>query len=84
MILDLNRRTVTLQLFVFVTQWTLMIAGFGLLALEIAPINLVPSFIPFHRVVDAGVKGLIALALSAVWLFVWDGQVRFFFYRREK
>jgi hypothetical protein len=61
-----------------------MIVGFGVLALEVAPINLVPPSIPFARLVDAGLKGFIALVLSVVWLFIWDRQVRILFYRKEK
>jgi len=61
-----------------------MIIGFGILTKYIAPLNLVSPDQTLGRLLDAGVKGLIALSLSAVWLFIWDRQVRFYFHRREK
>ena len=80
----MNRRTVIVQLFIFAIQWVLMVVGFGLLALVIAPAKLVDPSFPFERYVDAGIKALIALFLSVSWLFLWDKQVRVFFYRRER
>ena len=80
----MNKRTVALQAAVFAIQWVLIIVGFGLLVVEVAPIDLVPQTIPLARLVDAGLKGLIALTLSLVWLFVWDRQVRFLFYGKDK
>ena len=46
------------------------------------PLRLVALNLPFGSYFDASVKALVALALSAIWLFVWDRQVRFYFYRR--
>jgi hypothetical protein len=79
----LNQRAVALQLVVFVTQWGLMIAGFGILALLVAPLRLQldPSL---GRYFDAAVKAMIALVLSISWLFIWDRQVRLYFYRRRE
>ncbi len=61
-----------------------MIAGFGLLAIVIAPAQIFPSSIASYRYVEAGLKALIALVMSIFWLFVWDRQVRFLFYRRDR
>ncbi len=72
-----------LQLIVFVTQWGLMIIGFGILAVLVAPlrIQLDPSL---GRYFDAAVKAMIALVLSISWLFIWDRQVRLYFYRKRE
>ena len=72
-----------MQLIVFVTQWGLMILGFGILALLVAPLRLQldPSL---GRYFDAGVKAMIALILSISWLFIWDRQVRLYFYRKRE
>jgi hypothetical protein len=72
-----------LQLVVFVTQWGLMIIGFGILALVVAPLRIQtdPSL---GRYFDAAAKALIALVLSISWLFIWDRQVRMYFYRRRE
>jgi len=79
----LNLRAIALQLIVFVTQWGLMILGFGILALLVAPLRLQldPSL---GRYFDAGVKAMIALILSISWLFIWDRQVRLYFYRKRE
>jgi hypothetical protein len=79
----LNQRAVALQLLVFVTQWGLMIIGFGILAVVVAPLRLQldPSL---GRYFDAGVKAMIALVLSISWLFIWDRQVRLYFYRKRE
>ncbi len=61
-----------------------MIVGFGLLAVEIAPTRLVPPSVTYDRYLDAVVKAVIAVVMSVFWLFVWDRQVRLFFYRRER
>ncbi len=68
----------------FVTQWGLMIIGFGILSLVVAPLRLLDPGLPFGRYFDAGVKALLALVLSVAWLFIWDRQVRLYFYRRAK
>jgi hypothetical protein len=78
----LNQRAVALQLIVFVTQWGLMIAGFGILALIVAPLR-IQSDVSLGRYFDAAVKAMIALILSISWLFIWDRQVRLYFYRRR-
>ncbi len=72
-----------IQYAIFVSQWVLMIIGFGILTRYIAPLNLIPTDQTFGRLFDAGFKGLVALGLSVVWLFIWDRQVRSYFYRRE-
>ena len=79
----LNQRAVALQLLVFVTQWGLMIIGFGILAVVVAPLRLQldPSL---GRYFDAGTKAMIALVLSISWLFIWDRQVRLYFYRKRE
>lgn len=79
----LNQRAVALQLLVFITQWGLMIIGFGILAVVVAPLplQLDPSL---GRYFDAGVKAMIALVLSISWLFIWDRQVRLYFYRKRE
>ncbi|TMI32689.1 hypothetical protein E6H27_04780 [Candidatus Bathyarchaeota archaeon] len=79
----LNQRAIALQLIVFLTQWGLMITGFGILALIVAPlrVQLDPSL---GRYFDAGVKAMIALVLSIFWLFIWDRQVRLYFYRKKE
>jgi hypothetical protein len=79
----LNQRAVALQLIVFVTQWGLMIAGFGILALIVAPLR-IQSDVSLGRYFDAAVKAMIALILSISWLFIWDRQVRLYFYRRRE
>ena len=80
----MNKKVVTFQLGIFVTQWGLMLIGFGLLTRIVAPATLVGPSLPLGRYLDAGVKGLIALGLSVVWLFIWDRQVRLYFFRRSK
>jgi len=79
----LNQRAVALQLLVFGTQWGLMIIGFGILAVVVAPLRLQldPSL---GRYFDAGAKAMIALVLSISWLFIWDRQVRLYFYRKRE
>ncbi len=79
----MNRRAIALQLIVFVTQWGLMLLGFGILALIVAPLRLQldPSL---GRYFDAAVKAMIALVLSISWLYIWDRQVRLYFYRKRE
>ena len=79
----LNQRAVALQLLVFITQWGLMIIGFGILAVVVAPLHLQLDPSP-GRYFDAGVKAMIALVLSISWLFIWDRQVRLYFYRKRE
>ncbi len=59
-----------------------MIAGFVILADLVVKIKIFESSVSLGEYVDAGIKALIALFLSVVWLFLWDRQVRFLFYRR--
>ena len=80
----MNRRAVVYQLVIFVTQWGLMLLGFGILTRIVAPLKIQGPEFPFSNYFDAGVKALIALALSVVWLVVWDRQVRYYFYRRNR
>ncbi len=61
-----------------------MIIGFGILSVVVAPLRFLDPSQPFGRYFDAGVKGLFALAVSVAWLFIWDRQVKFYFYRRSK
>jgi 4-amino-4-deoxy-L-arabinose transferase-like glycosyltransferase len=77
----MNQRAIALQLIIFVIQWGLIIIGFGILALVIAPLRL-PTDPSLGRYFDAGLKALIALVLSVSWLFIWDRQVRIYFYRK--
>ena len=72
-----------MQLIIFVIQWTLMIAGFAILTLIIAPLR-IPSDVSVGRYFDAGLKAIIALVLSVTWLFFWDRQVRIYFYRKSE
>jgi len=80
----MGRRPVVLQFLVFLVQWVLMLSGFYLLAFVVAPLRLFGSTFEFGKFVDAGLKGLAALIMSAAWLFFWDRQVRVLFYRKEK
>ena len=79
----LNQRAVALQLIVFVTQWGLMIIGFGILAFVVAPLR-IQSDPSLGRYFDAAVKAMIALVLSISWLLIWDRQVRLYFYRERE
>jgi len=80
----MNTRAVGYELVVFVTQWSLMLVGFGILTKLIAPLNLVNPSSSLGLYFDAAAKALIALILSVTWLFVWDRQVRIYFRRRGK
>jgi len=79
----LNQRAVALQLLVFITQWGLMIIGFGILALIVAPLR-IQSDPSLGRYFDAAAKAMIALVLSISWLYIWDRQVRLYFYRKRE
>jgi len=80
----MNWRVIVFQLGIFATQWVLMILGFGILTRLIAPVKLVSPGIAFGAYLDAAIKALIALGLSVFWLFLWDRQVRSYFYRHNK
>jgi len=80
----MNRRAVGNELVVFVTQWGLMLVGFGILTKFVAPLNLLNPSLSLGLYFDAAVKALVALVLSVTWLFVWDRQVRLYFHRRGK
>ena len=80
----MNTRAVGYELVVFVTQWGLMLVGFGILTKLIAPLNLVNPSSSLGLYFNAAAKALIALILSVTWLFVWDRQVRIYFRRRGK
>ncbi len=82
--IKLNGRTTTLQFLVFLTQWLLMIIGFYLLAIVIAPLRVVEPTLAFGRYLDAALKAVVALLMSVFWLYLWDRQVRVFFYRRNR
>ncbi|TMI15316.1 hypothetical protein E6H35_02550 [Candidatus Bathyarchaeota archaeon] len=79
----MNHRAVALQLIIFVTQWGLMIIGFGILAAVVGPLR-IQSDPSLGRYFDAAVKAMIALVLSISWLFIWDRQVRVYFYRKRE
>ena len=78
---NMNQRAIALQLIIFAIQWGLMIIGFAILALIIAPLHL-PTDPSLGRYFDAGLKAVIALVLSISWLYIWDRQVRIYFYRK--
>ncbi len=80
----LNLRTIFFQLLVFLVQWLLMILGFYLLVAVIAPSRIFDTSYPFERFIDAALKALIAFLMSVFWLFVWDRQVRIFFYNKRR
>ena len=80
----MNTRAVGYELVVFVTQWGLMLVGFGILTKFVAPLNLLNPSLSLGLYFDAAVKALIALVFSVTWLFVWDRQVRLYFHRRGK
>lgn len=80
----MNRRVILFQLGIFATQWGLMILGFGILTRIIVPLKLFSPASSFGEYFDAGIKALIALFLSVFWLFLWDRQVRYYFYRHNK
>ncbi len=80
----MSRRVIAYQLGIFIIQWGLMILGFGILTRIVAPLKLVPSSVEFATYLGAGVKAIVALGLSVVWLFVWDRQVRYYFYKHRR
>lgn len=80
----MNIRAVGYEVVVFVTQWGLMLLGFGILTEIVAPLNLLDPALSLGRYFDAGVKGLVALVLSVAWLFIWDRQVRLYFRKSTK
>ncbi len=82
--IELNSRTIVLQFVVFLIQWSLMIVGFYILAFEIAPFRVVDPTFAFERYFDAALKAVVGLLMSVFWLYVWDRQVRVFFYRKNQ
>jgi peroxiredoxin family protein len=80
----MNKRAVGYELVVFLTQWGLMLIGFGVLTKFVAPLNLLNPGLSFGLYFDAAAKALIALILSVTWLFLWDRQVRIYFHKRVK
>jgi len=80
----MNKRAVGYELVVFVTQWGLMLLGFGILTKFVAPLSLLNRSLSLGLYFDATIKGLVALILSVTWLFIWDRQVRLYFHRRGK
>ena len=80
----MNKRVVAIQILIFSIQWALMLMGFGLLSIVLAPTRLIPSDVPFERIIDSIVKTAIALVMSALWLYLCDRQVRILIYRRER
>jgi Na+/phosphate symporter len=80
----MSKRVMAYQLGIFIIQWGLMILGFGVLTKIVAPLRLLPSSVEFATYFNAGVKALVALSFSIIWLFIWDRQVRYHFYRRRR
>jgi len=80
----MNKRAVGYELVVFVTQWGLMLVGFGILTKFVAPLSLLNRSLSLGLYFDAAIKGLVALTFSVAWLFIWDRQVRLYFLRRGK
>ena len=80
----MNKRAVGYELVVFVTQWGLMLLGFGILTKFVAPLSLLNRSLSLGLYFDAAIKGLVALTLSVAWLFIWDRQVRLYFHRRAR
>jgi hypothetical protein len=80
----MNIRVVAYQMGIFVIQWGLMILGFGILTKIVAPLKLLGPTLPLGTYFDAGVKALIALVFSVIWLLIWDRQVRYHFFRRAR
>jgi hypothetical protein len=79
----MNGRAIRYELIVFVTQWGLMLLGFGILTKFVAPLNLLNPSLSLGLYFDAAAKALIALVLSVAWLYIWDRQVRLYFVRRR-
>lgn len=77
-------KVVALQSLIFTVEWGLMLVGFGLISVLIVPYPIFPESGSIYRFLNAGLKALFGLMLSLVWLFVWDRQVRIFFYRRRE
>jgi hypothetical protein len=80
----MNTRAIGYELVVFVSQWGLMLLGFGILTKLVAPLDLLNPSLSLGLYFDAAIKALIALVLSVTWLFIWDRQVRLYFRRRGK
>ncbi len=80
----MNQRALAYQALIFSVQWLLMIAGFVILVHPVLNIKIFESNVSLGEYVDAGIKAMIAFALSVVWLFLWDKQVRLLFYRKTR
>jgi len=80
----LKFKVVALQSLIFTVEWGLMLFGFGLISVFLVPYPIFPETGSIYRFLNAGVKALLGLMLSLVWLFIWDRQVRIFFYRRRQ
>jgi hypothetical protein len=61
-----------------------MLLGFGLISVFLVPYPILPETGSIYRYLNAGLKAFVGLMLSLVWLFLWDRQVRIFFYRRNQ
>ncbi|TMI35194.1 hypothetical protein E6H25_06020 [Candidatus Bathyarchaeota archaeon] len=62
----MNERVVAYQLGIFVTQWALMILGFGILTRIVAPLRLVALNLPFGSYFDASVKVVASSGSAAL------------------
>jgi hypothetical protein len=80
----LKLKVVASQSLIFTVQWGLMLVGFGLISVFLVPYPIFPETASIYRYLNAGLKALVGLMLSLVWLYIWDRQVRIFFYRRRE
>jgi hypothetical protein len=80
----MNSRAIGYEVVAFVSQWGLMLLGFGILTRFVAPLNLLNPSLSLGLYFDAAVKAIVALLLSVAWLFIWDRQVRIYFVRRRR
>jgi len=80
----LRLKVVALQSLIFTVEWGLMLVGFGLISVLIVPYPIFPESGSIYRLLNAGLKAVFGLMLSLVWLFIWDRQVRIFFYPRRE
>ena len=79
----MRMRVVILQCLIFTVEWALMLLGLGLIVAFVVPFTLIPESSLINRYFDAAVQAFIGLLLSLLWLYIWDRQVRIFFFRRS-
>jgi hypothetical protein len=61
-----------------------MLVGFGIISVFLVPYPIFPETGSIYRYLNAGLKALIGMILSLVWLFLWDRQVRTFFFGNKQ